>query len=151
MMRCPFCYQRETKVIDTRSTEEGLSIRRRRECNSCLHRFTTYERIEEFPLIVIKKDHRRQMFDHSKILRGLIRASEKRSISHRTLEKVVEGIEERLRNQMIQEISSRDLGEMVMEELKKIDEVAYIRFASVYRDFKDIQSFKEELELLLEE
>lgn len=150
-MRCPYCSQRETKVLDTRTTEEGLSIRRRRECSACRERFTTYERLEELPLIVIKKDHRREIFDRNKILRGLIRASEKRSISKRTLEKMVEGIEQRLQNQMVQEIKSRDLGEMVMEDLKKIDEVAYVRFASVYRHFKDIQSFKEELERLLEE
>ncbi len=150
-MRCPFCYQKETKVMDTRSTQEGLSIRRRRECSSCQERFTTYERVQEFPLIVIKKDQRRELFDHSKVLRGLIRACEKRAISHRTLEKVVEGIEKRLQNQMIQEVLSQEIGMMVMEELKKIDEVAYVRFASVYRDFKDIQSFKEELERLLSE
>lgn len=150
-MRCPYCCQKDTKVLDTRTTEEGLSIRRRRECVSCKERFTTYERLEELPLVVIKKDNRREIFDHNKILRGLIRASEKRSIPQKTLEKVVAGIEQRLQNQMVQEVPSRVLGEMVMEELKKIDEVAYVRFASVYRHFKDVQSFKEELERLLEE
>ncbi|HHV72704.1 MAG TPA: transcriptional repressor NrdR [Clostridia bacterium] len=148
-MRCPYCGYQESRVLDSRSTEEGSSIRRRRECIQCEKRFTTYERIEETPLIVIKKNGSKEVFNPQKILTGLLKACEKRPVSMERLENLVSDIEKKLRNSLVQEIDSQQIGEMVMEELREIDEVAFVRFASVYRQFKDINKFMEELEKLL--
>ena len=150
-MKCPFCAHPESKVVDSRPAEEGASIRRRRECLSCHKRFTTYETMESLPLVVVKKDGSRQSFDRNKLLTGLIRACEKRPVSYGTLESMVNEIEQVLQNEMEREISSAMIGELVMERLKKVDEVAYVRFASVYRQFKDINTFMRELNKLLEE
>jgi transcriptional regulator NrdR len=148
-MRCPYCAYPESKVIDSRPTDESNSIRRRRECLSCGKRFTTYETVESVPMVVVKRDGSRQAFDRNKILNGLLRACEKRPVSLETLEKVVTDIEQNLLNSMDREIPSERVGELVMEELKHVDQVAYVRFASVYRQFKDIDSFMEELNKLL--
>ncbi|MBQ7492039.1 MAG: transcriptional repressor NrdR [Clostridia bacterium] len=148
-MRCPYCAYPESKVIDSRPTDESNSIRRRRECLSCGKRFTTYETVESVPLVVVKRDGSRQAFDRNKILNGLLRACEKRPVSLETLEKVVTDIEQNLLNSMDREIPSERVGELVMDELKHVDQVAYVRFASVYRQFKDIDSFMEELNRLL--
>ena len=150
-MKCPYCAYLESKVVDSRPADEGASIRRRRECLSCHKRFTTYETMESLPLMVVKKDGSRQSFDRSKVLSGLIRACEKRPVSYQTLENLVVEIEQVLQNQMDREISSAQIGELVMERLKKLDEVAYVRFASVYRQFKDINTFMTELNKLLED
>ncbi len=150
-MKCPFCGCLESKVLDSRPTEEGTSIRRRRECIECQKRFTTYEKIEEIPLVVVKKDGRREPFDRNKILSGFLKACEKRPVSVDELEKAADEIEREIRNTLDREVNSKEIGEMVMEKLKEIDEVAYVRFASVYRQFKDINRFKEELEKLLEQ
>ncbi len=150
-MKCPYCGYLESKVVDSRPADEGASIRRRRECLSCHKRFTTYETMESLPLMVVKKDGSRQSFDRSKVLGGLIRACEKRPVSYQTLENLVGEIEQVLQNQMDREISSAQIGELVMERLKKVDEVAYVRFASVYRQFKDINTFMTELNKLLED
>ena len=149
-MKCPYCHYPESKVLDSRPTEEGNSIRRRRECLQCARRFTTYEKVEEVPLVVVKRDGRRVAFDRNKILGGLIRACEKRPIPMITLETVADDVEREVRNTMEKEISSTAIGELVMERLRNLDEVAYVRFASVYRQFKDINRFREELEKLLE-
>ena len=148
-MRCPFCAAPDSKVIDSRASDEGSTIRRRRECLVCLKRFTTYERIEEMPLIVIKKDGRREPFSRSKILNGLVKACEKRPVPNAALEKLVDRVERELRNRMDQEIPSSVVGELLMEGLKGIDEVAYVRFASVYRQFKDLAIFMQELQEIL--
>ena len=150
-MRCPFCSHPESKVIDSRPAEEGASIRRRRECLACRKRFTTYETMECLPLVVVKKDGSRQSFDRNKVTAGLIRACEKRPVPYSTLEAMVGEIEQVLQNQMEREISSAQIGELVMERLKKIDDVSYVRFASVYRQFKDINTFISELSKLLED
>ncbi len=150
-MKCPYCGFLESKVVDSRPADEGASIRRRRECLSCHKRFTTYETMESLPLMVVKKDGSRQSFDRSKVLGGLIRACEKRPVSYQTLESLVAEIEQVLQNQMDREVSSAQIGELVMERLKKVDEVAYVRFASVYRQFKDINTFMTELNKLLED
>ena len=150
-MRCPFCSHPESKVIDSRPAEEGASIRRRRECLACRKRFTTYETMECLPLVVVKKDGSRQSFDRNKVMAGLIRACEKRPVPYSTLEAMVGEIEQVLQNQMEREISSAQIGELVMERLKKIDDVSYVRFASVYRQFKDINPFISELSKLLED
>lgn len=150
-MRCPFCFHPESKVIDSRPAEEGASIRRRRECLACRKRFTTYETMECLPLVVVKKDGSRQSFDRNKVIAGLIRACEKRPVPYSTLESMVGEIEQVLQNQMEREISSAQIGELVMERLKKIDDVSYVRFASVYRQFKDINTFISELSKLLED
>ncbi len=150
-MKCPYCAFLESKVVDSRPADEGASIRRRRECLSCHKRFTTYETMESLPLMVIKKDGSRQSFDRSKVMGGLIRACEKRPVSYQTLEGLVAEIEQVLQNQMEREISSAQIGELVTERLKKVDEVAYVRFASVYRQFKDINTFMTELNKLLED
>ena len=150
-MKCPFCTYTESKVVDSRPAEDSEKIRRRRECLSCGKRFTTYEVIENTPLSVVKKDHSRQIFDRDKLLRGLLRACEKRPISVKTLESLVDSIEQTYANEMIKEVRSTDLGEQVLRELKKLDKVAYIRFASVYRDFSDVDSFLQELKRLQEE
>lgn len=150
-MKCPFCGYEESKVIDSRPTDEGERIRRRRECLSCMKRFTTYEIIETVPIIVIKRDKSREAFDRRKLLNGMLRSCEKRAVSLETLEKAVDEIETKLQNSLDREITSMYIGELCMESLKKIDEVAYVRFASVYRQFKDINSFVLELETLLKE
>jgi transcriptional repressor NrdR len=148
-MRCPFCSYGESKVIDSRAAEEGSSIRRRRECLQCARRFTTYEVVEESPLMVIKKDGRRELFDRTKLLNGILRACEKRPISLSVVENVVDKVEKELRNLMEREVSSRHIGETVMRHIKDIDQVAYVRFASVYRQFADINNFMQELEALV--
>ena len=150
-MRCPFCAHPESKVVDSRPSDEGSSIRRRRECLACHKRFTTYETMESLPLMVVKKDGSRQSFDKSKLLNGMIRACEKRPVSFGTLEEMANEIEQVLQNEMDREIPSARIGELVMERLKQVDEVAYVRFASVYRQFKDISTFMEELNKLLAE
>ena len=150
-MRCPFCFHPESKVIDSRPAEEGASIRRRRECLACHKRFTTYETMECLPLVVVKKDGSRQSFDRNKVMAGLIRACEKRPVPYSVLENMVMEIEQVLQNKMEREISSSEIGELVMERLKKIDDVSYVRFASVYRQFKDINTFISELSKLLED
>lgn len=148
-MKCPHCDHAGTKVLDSRSANENKSIRRRRECEKCLRRFTTFEMVEETPLIVIKKDGSREEFNREKMVRGLIRACEKRPVSMDRLEKVVSDVEMSLRNTASTEVDSRDIGELVMEQLYPVDEVAYIRFASVYRQFKDINMFLKELTHIL--
>ena len=148
-MKCPYCAYLESKVVDSRPADEGASIRRRRECLSCHKRFTTYETVESLPLMVVKKDGSRQSFDRSKVLGGVIRACEKRPVPYQDMEGLVSEIEQVLQNQMDREISSARIGELVMERLKKLDEVAYVRFASVYREFKDIDTFMAELNDLL--
>ncbi len=148
-MKCPACGFAESKVLDSRPTEEGGAIRRRRECLSCQKRFTTYERLEVMPIIVVKKDKSRQAFDRTKLMNGMIRACEKRPVTMSEIERAVNDIEASLNNSLQTEVSSTVIGELVMEELKKIDEVAYVRFASVYRQFKDINTFMDELKLLL--
>ncbi len=145
-MKCIYCGCEDSKVLDSRSTDETNSIRRRRECLSCGRRYTTYETVETTPILVIKNDGSRQPFDPSKIKSGLIKACEKRPVSMSQIENVVSNIEKNIQNQLLQEVKSSELGEMVMDELKKLDEVAYVRFASVYRQFKDITSFKKLLE-----
>ncbi|MGI6498076.1 MAG: transcriptional regulator NrdR [Oscillospiraceae bacterium] len=149
-MKCPFCAHLESKVIDSRPAEEGASIRRRRECLACKRRFTTYETVESLPLMVIKKDGSRQSFDRNKILNGMIRACEKRPVPLTVLEQCADEIEQSLRNSLDQEVSTHRIGEQVMERLRGVDEVAYVRFASVYRQFKDINTFMEELNKLLQ-
>lgn len=148
-MRCPFCRNPDTKVTDSRDTDDGASIRRRRECLACGKRFTTYETVEKAPLRVIKKNGTREMFDRNKIRNGLIRACEKRNISSAQIENIINIVERKARNSLKQEISSEDIGNMVMEELRHLDQVAYVRFASVYREFKDLSSFMSELEELM--
>ena len=150
-MKCPYCGYSESKVIDSRPADENASIRRRRECLSCARRFTTYETVESLPMVVVKKDGSRQSFDRNKVLSGMIRACEKRPVPYSTLESMVNEIEQVLQNEMEREISSAEIGELVMERLKKVDEVAYVRFASVYRQFKDINTFMRELSKLLED
>ena len=148
-MRCPNCNHNGTRVLDSRPVHEGRSIRRRRECESCTYRFTTFETVEETPLIVVKKDGVREEFSREKILRGLIKACEKRPVPLEKLETIVNEIERDLRNQGASEISSDTVGELVMDQLAKVDEVAYVRFASVYRQFKDINVFIRELKELI--
>ena len=147
-MKCPFCEFHDSKVIDSRAAEEGNSIRRRRECLQCAKRFTTYEMVEDLPLRVVKKDGRRMAFDRSKILNGLMKACEKRPISLQVLEETADKVEKELRNSMEREIPSRLIGEVLMKHLKNLDHVAYVRFASVYREFTDIDNFMQELEAL---
>lgn len=150
-MKCPFCDYYESKVIDSRPTDEGQAIRRRRECVKCSRRFTTYEKIEEMPLIVVKKDGNRQAYDRSKLQNGILKACEKRPVSLKTIEEIVLNIEKTLYNSIEREVTSQYIGEMVMDQLKDIDEVSYVRFASVYRQFKDINTFMDELKKLLDE
>lgn len=150
-MKCPFCGNPESKVVDSRPSDEGVSIRRRRECLVCHKRFTTYETMESLPLVVIKKDGSRQTFDRSKILGSMLKACEKRTVTLSTLENIANEIEQTLQNDMEREITTARIGELVMERLKEIDEVAYVRFASVYRQFKDINTFMAELNKLLED
>lgn len=148
-MRCPFCSFTESKVIDSRPAEEGTTIRRRRECLSCGKRFTTYEIVERLPLLVIKRDGSRQAFDRMKLIGGMIKACEKRPVHVSDLEKIADEIEQELQGSLDREVSSEHIGELVMNRLKDLDQVAYVRFASVYRQFKDISTFLEELNKLL--
>ncbi|MEA4955951.1 MAG: transcriptional regulator NrdR [Pseudoflavonifractor sp.] len=150
-MKCPYCGYLDSKVVDSRPAEDGTSIRRRRECLECHKRFTTFEIMESLPMMVVKKDGSRQSFDRSKVLGGMLRACEKRPVSFSTLEKMAEEIEQTLQNEMDREVPSAKIGEMVMDRLKDVDEVAYVRFASVYRQFKDISTFMSELNKLLQE
>ncbi|MGI6012959.1 MAG: transcriptional regulator NrdR [Oscillospiraceae bacterium] len=149
-MRCPFCGNSESKVIDSRPAEEGATIRRRRECLSCQKRFTTYEIMERLPLIVVKRDGSRQTFDKMKLMNGMLRACEKRPISLHAVEEIANDIEQGLQNALEREVTTITIGEMVMDRLKELDEVAYVRFASVYRQFEDIDSFLEELNKLMQ-
>ena len=150
-MKCPYCAYLESKVVDSRPAEEGASIRRRRECLSCHKRFTTYETVESLPLVVVKRDGSRQSFDRNKVMGGLIRACEKRPVPFDTLNHMADEIEQTLQNAMEREIPTARIGELVMDKLKGVDEVAYVRFASVYRQFKDISTFMAELNKLLSE
>lgn len=148
-MKCPFCGFEDSKVIDSRSTEDSMAIRRRRECLKCNKRYTTYEKVEDIPILVIKKNSSREYFDKSKIVNGLIKACQKRPVSRMQIEDIAENIEKNLSNEMLTEISSDYIGEMIMDKLKKIDEVSYVRFASVYRQFTDIRTFMDEITNLL--
>jgi transcriptional repressor NrdR len=150
-MICPFCGSDNDRVIDSRPTDEGTSIRRRRECTKCFKRYTTYEKVESIPFMVIKKDKNRQPFSREKLLNGIMKACEKRPISVNEIEKMVDEIEAELTNTLQREVTTRDIGELVMAKLKQVDDVAYVRFASVYRQFKDINTFMDELHKLLEE
>lgn len=150
-MKCPFCGYEESKVIDSRPTDEGERIRRRRECMNCAKRFTTYEIIESVPILVVKKDKSREAFDRDKLTRGMMRACEKRHVSMDTIENAVSEIEVSLQNSLDREVYSVKIGELVMEKLKEIDEVAYVRFASVYKHFKDVNAFMDELSSFLEQ
>ena len=149
-MRCPFCGNSESKVINSRPAEEGATIRRRRECLACQKRFTTYEIMERLPLIVVKRDGSRQTFDKMKLMNGMLRACEKRPISLHAVEEIANDIEQELQNALEREVTTITIGEMVMNRLKELDEVAYVRFASVYRQFEDIDSFLEELNKLMQ-
>lgn len=148
-MKCPSCQNNNSRVVDSRPVDEGRSIRRRRECESCSYRFTTFEKVEESPLVVVKKEGTREEFSREKMLRGLIKACEKRPVALKVLEDLTSDIEKELRNQGVSEVKSEVIGEMVMDRLAKVDEVAYVRFASVYRQFKDINVFIDELKELI--
>ena len=150
-MKCPHCGFQESKVVDSRHSEDGTSIRRRRECLNCQKRFTTYETIERMPLIVVKRDGFRQSFDRVKLINGMVRACEKRPVPLEKLEAIADEIEQELQGKLEREVSTVEIGEMVMKRLKEVDEVAYVRFASVYRSFKDINTFMDELSKLLTE
>ena len=150
-MKCPYCETQDSKVLDSRPTEEGTAIRRRRECLACKRRFTTYEKIEGVSIMVIKKDKGREPFDREKLMRGIVKACEKRPVSVEIMENMVSTIENIIQNSLDREITSTRIGDLVMEQLKGIDEVAYVRFASVYRQFKDINTFMQELRKLLTE
>lgn len=151
MMKCMYCGHPESRVIDSRPTDEGSVIRRRRECESCTRRFTTYEKIETSPIYVVKKDGRREIFDAIKLRNGIIKACEKRPVALADIDGVVQSVEKQVNNSLEQEITTQQIGELVMEQLKTLDEVAYVRFASVYRHFKDINTFKKELNKLLKD
>lgn len=148
-MKCPYCSSPDTKVTDSRDTDDGASIRRRRQCLACGRRFTTYETVEQVPIRVIKKNGSRELFDRNKLRSGLIRACEKRNFSSAQIEEIVKRVEKKIRNELKHEVSSVEIGNLVMNELKNLDQVAYVRFASVYREFKDIGSFMSELETLM--
>ena len=150
-MKCPFCSHQDDRVVDSRPTDEGTTIRRRRECLKCSKRFTTYEKVEILPLIVIKKDNSREYFDRQKLLNGIIRACMKRPVSVADMEKVIEEIENLLSNSLEREVTSRRIGELLMEKLKELDQVAYVRFASVYREFSDVGTFIDEINKMLTE
>ncbi len=150
-MKCQYCGEMVSKVVDSRLAEEGNSIRRRRECENCKRRFTTYERIERINIMVIKKDKTREYFDREKILKGILRSCEKRKITLSQMENIVDSIEKDILNSMKREISSLEIGELVMKYLKNLDEVSYVRFASVYREFKDLESFMNELKQIMSE
>lgn len=148
-MKCPYCNHPDTRVIDSRPAEDGSAIRRRRSCDECGKRFTTYEKVETIPLIIIKKDNNREQYSRSKIERGIIRACYKRPVSAEAIQKTVERIEIKIFNLEAKEVSSTDVGEIVMDELKELDEVAYVRFASVYREFKDVNTFMDEIKKMM--
>lgn len=148
-MKCPYCNHPDTRVIDSRPAEDGSAIRRRRSCDECGKRFTTYEKVETIPLIIIKKDNNREQYNRSKIERGIIRACYKRPVSAEAIQKAVERIEIKIFNLEAKEVSSTDVGEIVMDELKELDEVAYVRFASVYRQFKDVNTFMDEIKKMM--
>ena len=150
-MKCPFCSSENTRVIDSRPADDNNSIRRRRLCDDCGKRFTTYETVERMPLMLIKRDGTRQAYDRQKLLNGLVKACEKRPVSLMQLEQIVDYVEQKLFSSLESEVSSKVIGELVMEQLRKVDEVAYVRFASVYRQFKDINTFMEELNTLLKD
>ena len=150
-MRCPFCSEQESKVVDSRHSDDGLSIRRRRECMGCLRRFTTYEIVETLPIIVVKRNGSRQSFDRNKIINSMIRAFDKRRVDVNDLERIATEIEQTIQNNLERELTTERLGEMVMERLKPVDEVAYIRFASIYHRFQDASSFMREISKYLEE
>ena len=148
-MKCPFCGYAESKVLDTRSCDDGSKIRRRRECLSCAKRFTSYETIELVPIMVIKRDNTREQFDRNKLMNGILRACQKRPVSVETVQKIVDEIEYALQNKLVSEVTSTEIGELTMEKLKSIDDVAYVRFASVYRQFGDLNTFMKELTKLI--
>jgi transcriptional regulator NrdR len=148
-MKCPYCSFEESKVVDSRSTEDNMSIRRRRECLQCGKRYTTYEKIEDLPILVIKKDSSREFFDKKKIINGLIKSCEKRPVSRAQIEAIGDDIEKKISNQMLTEVKSEYIGEMIMDSLKELDEIAYVRFASVYRQFKDVNTFIDEIKKLM--
>ena len=150
-MKCPYCSCQEDKVIDSRPTDEGATIRRRRECLNCRKRFTTYEKVEHLPIIVIKKDGSREPYDRDKVRKGILRATEKRSVSADEIERMLDSIESHIYNSLEREVTSECIGELVMEKIRDIYEVAYVRFASVYRQFKDINTFMNELKKLLKD
>jgi len=150
-MKCPYCGYQESKVVDSRHSDDSTSIRRRRECLNCQKRFTTYETVESLPMIVVKKDNSRQSFDRNKVLNGMVRACEKRPVTMADLERTADEIEQIIQNSLDREVSTTLIGELVMERLKPLDEVSYVRFASVYRQFKDINSFMQELNKILAE
>ncbi|MEG1286513.1 MAG: transcriptional regulator NrdR [Clostridium sp.] len=149
-MKCPFCSFDESKVVDSRSTDDNTTIRRRRECLSCGKRYTTYEKVEDIPILVIKRDLTREIFNREKVVNGLIIACQKRPISRKQIENIAEEIEKTISNKMLTEVETEHIGEMVMDKLKEIDEISYVRFASVYRQFKDINTFLEEIKNLVE-
>lgn len=149
MLKCPFCGFEDSKVIDSRSTEDSMAIRRRRECLNCNKRYTTYEKVEDIPILVVKKDSSREFFDKSKIVNGLIKACQKRPVSRKQIEDIAFEIEKNLSNDMLTEVKSEIIGEMIMDKLKALDEVAYVRFASVYRQFTDINTFMDEISKLV--
>ena len=148
-MRCPFCSFEESKVVDSRSTDDNTTIRRRRECLNCNKRYTTYEKVEDIPILVVKRDLTRENFNKEKIINGLIIACQKRPISRKQIEELAEDIEKAISNKMITEVNSKIIGEMLMDRLKNLDEISYVRFASVYRQFKDINTFLEEIKNLV--
>ena len=148
-MRCPYCSYEESKVVDSRATDDYTAIRRRRECLRCSKRYTTYEKVEDIPILVIKKDSIRETFNKDKIMSGIVKACQKRPVSRSQMQNIVDDIEKIISNKMIVELKSEDIGEMVMERLKNVDEVSYVRFASVYRQFKDINTFMEEIKNLM--
>lgn len=148
-MKCPYCEYLESKVIDSRPVDDGSSIRRRRECLNCEKRFTTYEQIESVPLVVIKKDGKRQVYNRQKLINGILRAAEKTSVTYQQIESLVGEIESNMNSRLDKEISSTEIGELVMDRLKQINDIAYVRFASVYREFKDVNTFLNELNRLL--
>ncbi|AKJ90523.1 MULTISPECIES: transcriptional regulator NrdR [Clostridium] len=149
-MKCPYCAYGESKVVDSRSTEDGSSIRRRRECLKCNRRYTTYEKIETTPILVIKKNMSREYFDRNKIVNGLMKACQKRPVSRKQIEQIADEVERHISNEMLTEVNTDEIGQIIMKNLKKIDEVSYVRFASVYRQFKDINTFMEEIKNLME-
>ena len=148
-MKCPFCSLGESKVVDSRSTDDNTTIRRRRECINCGKRYTTYEKIEDIPVLVVKRDLTRENFNREKIINGLIIACQKRPVSRDQIEEIAKGVEKHIANKMVAEVDTKDIGEIVMKNLKVIDEISYVRFASVYREFKDINSFLEEIKNLI--
>mgnify|MGYP003817953399 FL=1 len=148
-MKCPYCGYLESKVVDSRSTEDDISIRRRRECLGCSRRYTTYEKVEDIPILIIKKNMNREYFDRSKMINGLIKACQKRPVSRNQIENIADEVEKKINNEMLTEVKSEYIGEIIMEHLKRVDEVSYVRFASVYRQFKDVSTFLEEIKNLM--